>query len=480
MIEPVYAVMAVLVTAFAVCLLAWRKTGKRLGQIQREKDEIVGEEKRMFDFLHQIGMVIEKYITPAQLYKEIVEGFGKVLSSDGGAIYLLDEDRQYLVPKYISLDCPPLVSVPKEITNRAKEDPRALRSYLMLSKIDADEGMLGTTLTTGSSLHIANLKDHPAMYDSLLGGDSDVSAMLSSLQYGGRDLGVIAVVRRHENGPFTDNDFDVFRSVAEQSAFAMGNAMIHQELSEKRKMDDELRAAREVQNVLLPSEDPHIPGYRVYGSNTPARMISGDYFDYIDLSDNRSGVVIADVTGKGVPAGLLMAMCRSVLRLTAKETVSPSEVLGMVNRHLFPDVREDMFVSLIYIVLDNNNGKLRMSRAGHDAPLMFRSATGEVELIKPPGLALGIDEGSVFERVTKDLEIEMESGDCLLLYTDGVCEAVDDHDNEFGSVRLEKAFIKSAPMGAEVVVESIKEAVSDFAENQPQMDDITLIAIEKK
>jgi len=192
--------------------------------------------------------------------------------------------------------------------------------------------------------------------------------------------------------------------------------------------------------------------YRVHGSNTPARMISGDYFDYIELPEGRSGIVIADVTGKGVPAGLLMAMCRSVLRVSAQNTSSPSEALAQVNRHLFPDVREDMFVSLAYVILNNGTGDLSMSRAGHDAPLMFRSNTRTIEWIKPPGLAIGIDEGDVFERVTKDLSLVMESGDCLLLYTDGVCEAVDKDENEFGAKRLENEFLKSAPMGAEAVV----------------------------
>jgi len=452
----------------------------RLNRIQKEKDDIVGEEKRMFDFLHQLGLAIEKDMTSGQLYKEIVDGFSAVLGADGGALYLLSDSRKNLVPKYISSDCPPLVGVPVEITKRAKKDPRALSSHMRLSKVSVDEGILGAVLATGECLHIPNVRNHESFRDSFVRYEEEVSALLSPLKYGGRDLGVVAVVRRHENGRFSANDFDVFSSVSEQSSFAMGNAMIHQELTEKRKLDAEIRMAREVQQVLLPSTEPNIQGYRVSGSNTPARMISGDYFDYIELPDKRSGIVIADVTGKGIPAGLLMTMCRSVLRLTAMTTASPTEALALVNRHLFPDVREDMFVSLVYVVLDNGTGNLRMSRAGHDAPLMFRGGTGKVETIKPPGLALGIDEGTVFERVTKDFDLKMESGDCLLLYTDGVCEAVDKNDNEFGPDRLVTEFLKSAPMGAEAVVHSIRQAVSSFAGDLPQMDDITLIAIEKR
>lgn len=480
MLEQGYLLALVLLVLLIVAAIACYLSQLRLHEIEKEKDEIVGEEMRMFDFLHHIGVAIESDITPAQLYKEIVEGFGQVLCTDGGLIYLLSEDRTHLVPKYISRNCPPLTEVPSKVIHQAKASPRVLLSHLMLTRVGAEEGLLGEVLTTGASMYLASLKNHDQLQSLANHYPEDASAMISVLKYGGRNIGVVAVVRNESNGPFSENDYDVFRSVAEQSAFAMGNAMIHQELAEKRKLDDELRTAREVQNILLPAGEPDIPGYRVYGSNTPARMISGDYFDYINLPGNRTGIVIADVTGKGVPAGLLMAMCRSVLRLTARATVSPCEALGLVNRHLFPDVREDMFVSLIYMVLEHETGNLKLARAGHDAPLLYRADKAMIETIKPPGLALGIDEGDVFERVTKDIDLEMASGDCLLLYTDGVCEAVDEHDCEFGLARLESEFSKSAASGAERVVRSILSDVSGFAGNQPQLDDITMIAIEKR
>jgi len=436
----------------------------------------------MFDFLHHLGEVIEKDVSHRQLYKEIVEGFTKVLSADGGVLYLLSEDQKSLIPQYISPECPPLIGVPVEIKDRAKRDRRALESHLRLAKAPVDEGVLGAVLTAGEAQLIGSVKDHESFRDAFVSYDEEVTALLAPLKYGGRDLGVVALVRKDglSAEEFTSNDFEVFRSASEQSAFAMGNAMIHRELVEKRKLEDEVRTASEVQHVLLPSEEPRIPGYRVFGKNTPARMISGDYFDYIDLEDKSTGIVIADVTGKGVPAGLLMVMCRSVLRLTAKAAKAPSQALALVNRHLFPDVREDMFVSLAYVVLQHGTGNLCLSRAGHDAPLMYRAKTGEIETIKPPGLAIGIDEGEVFERVTKDLDLSMESGDCLLLYTDGVCEAVDVEEDEFGKERLNKVFLASAPKGAEAVIEAVQSSVVAFAGDEPQMDDITLIAIEKR
>ena len=482
MSNTVYVVVIMVTVLFLVCLLALRRTGLRLEQTKKEKDEILSEELRMFDFLHHLGEVMDQDVSHRQLYKEIVEGFTKVLSAEGGALYLLSGDGQSLTPQFISQDCPPLVGVPLEIKDRAKLDARTLDSHLRLAKVPADEGVLGAVMVSGDALLLPNVKDHEAFRDAFVRYEEEIAALISPLKYGGRDLGVIAIVRRGGGraNPFTTNDFEVFRSAAEQSAFAMGNAMIHRELVEKRKLEDEVRTASEVQHVLLPSGDPKISGYRVCGKNTPARMISGDYFDYIDLGNEKTGIVIADVTGKGVPAGLLMVMCRSVLRLVAKTAQTPSGVLALVNRHIFPDVREDMFVSLAYVVLEHGVGDLTLSRAGHDAPMMFRAKSGEIETIKPPGLAIGIDAGEVFERVTKDLSLHMESGDCLLLYTDGVCEAVDSKAEEFGKQRLIEIFQEAAPSGAETVVEAVQQGVVSFAGDEPQMDDITLIVIEKK
>ena len=154
--------------------------------------------------------------------------------------------------------------------------------------------------------------------------------------------------------------------------------------------------------------------------------------------------------------------------------------LATVNRQLFPDIREDMFISMAYCILDESNGKAVIARAGHDPALLYREETGKVELLRSPGLALGVDEGDVFERVTKDQEIELHQGDCLLFYTDGVREAVNSDDEEFGMERMSECFRNTAPLGAEAVLTRMQEELHQFTGEGPQMDDITLVAIEKK
>jgi sigma-B regulation protein RsbU (phosphoserine phosphatase) len=209
-------------------------------------------------------------------------------------------------------------------------------------------------------------------------------------------------------------------------------------------------------------------------------MISGDYYDYIELGTSNFGVVIADVSGKGVPAGLLMAMCRSSLRSVAPGEASPSKVMASINRQLFPDIREDMFISMTYGILNTDAGSITLSRAGHEPALLFRRETGKVEPLRSPGLALGIDSGTVFERVTRDQETILKSGDCLLFYTDGVKEAMDVHEQEFGMTRLSEVFRIAAPLGAETILTRIQEELQHFTGEAPQGDDITLVAIEKR
>ncbi len=454
-----------------------RRNAKR---ISAEFHEMEVEEERMFTFLHDLGLAIGKEPTDGALSRMIVDGVLKVVGARGGAIYYEASDPGFLNPAYVSDDCPPLVAIPPKVAKKNETDPRALESHLRRARVAMDTGIIGRGAALEDPVHVRDVKSHEAMVNRPEIYVDDVSVMISPLRYAGKDIGVLAVAKRHGDGYFSQNDFAVFRSVAEQSAFAIGNARVHRDANEKKSIEGELRNAREVQRVLLPQEDPKVAGFRINGTNLPAKIISGDYYDYIDLHDGKLGVVIADVSGKGVPAGLLMAMCRSLLRAVSMTDASPSAVLAAVNGYLFPDIREDMFISLIYGVLDPETGSLTFARAGHEPAMVYRKNTGTVKISKPRGLAVGIDSGGVFERVTKDETLHLESGDCVLLFTDGVREAINAHDEEFGTERLADVFREAARMGAEAIVERVQEAVSDFTGDGPQLDDVTIVAIEKR
>jgi len=169
-----------------------------------------------------------------------------------------------------------------------------------------------------------------------------------------------------------------------------------------------------------------------------------------------------------------------VLRSNAPGNLSPSAVLAQVNRLIFPDIREDMFISMAYLILEKNGPNITMSRAGHDAPLCYHKTSGEITSIDSPGMAVGIDAGSVFERITKDKIFQIKQGDTLLLVTDGTHEALDADGDEFGMERLQDAFAISAGHGADAVVSAVMTSIREFVGDPRQSDDITLIAIEKR
>jgi phosphoserine phosphatase RsbU/P len=478
--EPSAALVLVCMMVIGVLILALCNQRRRKKALRQRFLDLEGEEARMFSFLHELGIAIENEPSPSLLSRIIVDGIDKVVKARGGAVYFLGVDKTFLLPSYISEDCPPLVGIPVEVRKRAERDPRALESHVRLSRVGVDEGILGYCLTVGEPIQVPDVKNHPSFRDAFVRYTDNVSVLVAPLRHAGKDLGVLVVARRHEDGAFTSNDFAVFSSASEQSSFAIGNARVHREAHEKRALENELQNAREVQRILLPQEDPVVTGFRISGTNLPARIISGDYYDYLHLGGQKVGIAIADVSGKGVPAGLMMAMCRSALRSIAIGKSSPAEVLSGVNRQLFPDVREDMFISMAYGILDERTGSLTLARAGHDPALWYRRDKGVVETVRPPGLAIGVDEGAVFDRVTKDMVVEVGPGDCVLFHTDGVREAVGPDEEEFGLERLSEVFLDAAPLGAEMVLMRIQDELRRFTSDGPQMDDITLVAIERK
>lgn len=451
-------------------------------KLRDSREAIEVEEKRMFDFLHGLGEALsgENATNSSVLHRLIVQGAAMVAESLGGSLYLLDRSGETLVPQYRSLACPPLIGIPPHIEVQARKQPSALDSYLRLTSVKCDAGLLGWCFAHGQALKIDDLSQESRGDDTYSAIHQGVAVMLSTLRYGDKKLGVLAVANTSEGQPFSPNDFDVFKSVAEQSAFALGTAMVHHQASDKRLLDNELQVAREVQNILLPSRAPDLEDYRLAGTNLPAKVVSGDYFDYVEIDATHYGVLIADVSGKGAAASIIMAMCRSVVRSFARDNHSPSDVLDKVNRALYPDIRLDMFISLAYLVLDRQSHDVVLARAGHDAPLYFTRETGAVTLIEPPGMALGIDDGDAFARATRDFTFRMESGDAVLLYTDGANEALDVNDHEFGMEQLSGEFKRLAPRGAEAMVSGIVHTLREFTGTRPQNDDITLIAIEKR
>lgn len=498
--------VAVIITLSILCgVLAWRWLRRRkqalraAQQVERLRTKLASlaeshdalsrvhkmqaeEETRMFSFLHELSATLASDLSPSKLHRRIVKGVVEVVKAKGGALYLHESETRQLVPTRLTQHCPPLIPLPPEIVDQIGSGSAQLRSYLRLRSINDTEGPLGEVFQTNRPLVLADLRAHPSFASIKPVPGRALAVMIAPLNYGPKRLGVLAAARTASRGAFTNHDFAVFTSLAEQSAFALGNAMMTRAAAEEQRLREDLARASEIQRVLLPSAPPSVPGFALAASFQPAQVVGGDYYDFIPLGESHLGLAIADVSGKGLPAGLVMATCRGLLRSGAPYHRSPAAALREVNRLLFGDIRQDMFVSLAYAILDVTTGEVTLARAGHDPPFLFRHATSSIEELKPPGLALGVDKGNVFDRATREQTFQLQPGDRLLFYTDGVTEALDARGlHEFGPARLATAFREAAlrQLPAEELIEAIRQEVTTFSHGARQHDDITLLVIER-
>ncbi len=465
--------------ALAAFYFTARTLCRRIHLLENHLQDVQQEERRVFEYLHGLGEAFSVEIDQRALNRFIVEASMRILKAQGGAIYLADKGRDRLVAAFLSESCPPLAPVPRHILEQAGSTPVALESYLRLHAIEAKEGLLGAVWTSGNPIHLPEMPDDKRL-DFLHQASLRPEALMACrLTFGGHKLGVLALANGPMGEAFSKSDFEVFKAISEQSAFALYNSVVYAEASEKKRLDTDLQTAREIQSILLPDRNPSVPGFDICGMTIPARYVSGDYYDYLDVAPGRTGVAIADVSGKGVPASLIMAMCRSVLRSFAPGNDSPAAVLEKVNQQLYPDIKEDMFISMAYLLLAENSPSVTLCRAGHDAPLLYTARDRAVTRLNPRGMAMGIDSGQVFGRVTADFSVNLEPGDCIVLYTDGMTEAIDAQGFEFGLKRMIQSVQAGAPLGAADIIDRLTGELRNFVGDQPQYDDVTLIAIRK-
>jgi len=460
----------------------WRKfrTDRELQkQLRCEVAALQQEKKVIYDFLHDLGEGLTEEIDREHLLRIIVHCARKITSAQGGAIYLWDSDRKKLMAAMVSGNFPPPLKIDNAIADQIAAQTENLESFLRLESIPADSGAaIATVARTGVPLHVerAELDERfPWFRQKNLQTETYLAV---PLHYRQEQLGVLALANRKNGQPFTKADFDLIQSVADQAAYSLQHAQIYRQLAEKKKLDHDIAVAHDIQRILLPAKAPEIQGFNCAALNIPAQQVSGDYFDFIEIEANRWGIAVADVSGKGVPASLIMAMCRSVLRSKAPGRLSPAQVLREVNSQIYPDMQEDMFITMIYMVTDPS-GHLVLARAGHESAFLCRNHFRHIESIEAPGMALGIDSGDIFDEVIKDVTIKLDPLDTVVIYTDGINEALDNEGNEFGQDQLKAVLRAAGPQSVEFLVETIVNRVRTFSEGHGQTDDITLAVVQR-
>lgn len=246
-------------------------------------------------------------------------------------------------------------------------------------------------------------------------------------------------------------------------------------LIEKEKMEQELETARKIQAVLLPKEEPVIPGFEIVSFYKSAKEVGGDYYDFHKIADNLLGMTIADVSGKGVPGSLGMVMTRSILRSQVHQA-NAYQTLSKTNALLFKDIKRGMFVTMFHLIIDLQRKTLNCANAGHN-PLIIAHNDGSVEMFNPSGLALGLDKGERFNDKLQAVNIQLNPGDAFVIYTDGVTEAMNLTEEEFTEDRLAAVLGRNVNKNAKELRDTIINELMEFTQGAPQHDDITLLTV---
>ncbi len=274
---------------------------------------------------------------------------------------------------------------------------------------------------------------------------------------------------------FSADETHYLEVLSQQVAVAVEDARLYEQSIERRQLEQELNFAREIQTSFLPKHRPQIEGWSVAGVWQAARQVGGDFYDFIPQPGDRWGIVIADVADKGVPAALFMALSRTLMRAVAFSGRTPGEALARANELIQADSASDLFVTMIYAIWDPRTAGIVFANAGHNPPLLCR-ADGEVSVLKSRGIALGVVDRLLLEPVFLDLQV----GDVLLLYTDGMTDAINEVGEEFGLARLQSVLVQSRHLDAQGIADVLMQAVDDFIGDEPPFDDQTLVVLKRE
>ncbi|MFA6540634.1 MAG: SpoIIE family protein phosphatase [Bacteroidota bacterium] len=248
-------------------------------------------------------------------------------------------------------------------------------------------------------------------------------------------------------------------------------------ISERERMAKELEIARNVQMSLLPKENPQVQGFDIAGICIPAFEVGGDYYDFVSLGTNKIGIAIGDVSGKGVPAAIYMTLTKGILQSHAEENISPKNVLSKVNKLLYKTIEKNSFVSMFYAIIDVPAKSIRYSRAGHNPVILAGLRDDQREFLTPKGVALGLDDGGIFDAVLEEGEYQLQSGDLLVFYTDGFTEARNEQGEEFTEHRLLDAVGSTKNKPAVQILDDVVSEVKRFIGDAQQHDDMTMVVV---
>ncbi len=302
-----------------------------------------------------------------------------------------------------------------------------------------------------------------------------INSILSvPLKTKGKLIGVLNVFNKISEEGFSPNDQRMLSIIAAQSAQAIESARLYDEEKSLKIIEEELNFATDIQTNLLPKINPQIDGFDIAGKSIPAKEVGGDYYDFIPIDENKNAICLGDISGHGMPAAMLMANLQATLRGQALFSSSAGECLTRANKLLYRSTDLQKYATLFYGILDTIESTFHFSNAGHNPPFLIASDKKITRLIKG-GTVLGFMEDYQFEEDS----IKLNAGDSVIIYSDGITEAENKKDKEFGEDRLLAILTENMKSTADTIIEKVFEAVKSYVKEGPQSDDITIVVIKK-
>jgi sigma-B regulation protein RsbU (phosphoserine phosphatase) len=423
---------------------------RRLAQLEDENQRLKRAVEEL-TILNDLARAIGASLNSQEIINTIIRRSLRSLNAEQGVITMVHDQA----------------SEPTKTLIRTMSESREYEAFHL------DQSLLGWMQINKKPLSIQAPKSDPR-FRGLKLDDSIHSLLCVPLLVKSELRGVLSLCNKKDGQGFTLEDQRLLAIIAAQSAQIIETARLYEEEKALTTVREELRLALDIQIGLLPKSFPEIPGYQIAGASEPAQLVGGDYFDFISMDDGRLAITLGDVSGKGLPAALLMSNLQATIRGMTLLNASPMECLWRSNKLMYQSTDPHKFATLFYGILDTKANRLSYSSAGHDLPFFLPGGADPVRL-HAGGLVLSCLEDSAYE----EDDVDLKPGDLLVIYSDGITEARSEDDEEFGEERLGDLLRENSLLSATELIDKITGTVKEFAGSLPQMDDMTLVIVKR-
>ncbi len=471
-----------LAVALLVALVVLARAQHQADAAAEENQKLAQDRQRLFDFMHLMTEALGEGLSREELHQRIVHA--SILCTGALSACIFEKTpRNTMRGVAIEGLFPPHRPLGDALKGRLGTRAKFIEQVLKSEEFPVGEGIVGRVAQSRRGELLADAAADARMVKHDDPALAVRSVIVVPLVFRNRFFGVLAVTNPAGDQFFTPADFTLMQSLAEQAALALHNAEFLNLQIEKKQLDLDLSIASGIQQMLLPREMPQLPGLELDARYMPAQHVGGDLYDFVPLTGGRLGIVVADVSGKGIPASLLMAICRTNIRQIAPRHTSPAGALIELNRTLAAEIQSGLYVTMLYAIVDVAANQVTLARAGHELPLFVRrdSAGGaaRIDFVGSDGMALGMVPDEIFSEALVDHTEPLHPGDVLVLYTDGVTEAPNEDGKEFSGARMADVAHTHRVRGAREINDRILESVGEFSGDVRQRDDFTLVTVKR-